>query len=129
MKKLIEPLQRSLAIPAMDDAHKAFAENLKRLIDAPDHIFRGSLFVLIAGMERDFREEEKLMEEIDFPSLQSHREQHASILSAFHCVVPKVMQGDYALARLLLDLLPQWSLVHLLKMDTPLVIALNAAGR
>src|SRR5258708_5731607 len=118
MKKLIGPLQRSLAIPAMDEENKAFAENIKRLIEAPEHTFRGRLFALITGMERDVREEEKVMEEIGFPALQSHREQHASILSAFHCVVPKVMQGDYALARLLLDLWPQWSLVHLLKMDT-----------
>lgn len=129
MAKIVTQSQISLGIPAMDAAHIAFVGNIERLMNAPDFAFRTGLADLIAGMECDFREEEELMEEIDFPDLKIHREQHASILRAFHHAVPKVMEGDYALARLLLELLPQWFLIHLLKMDTPLAVALHAAGK
>jgi hemerythrin len=129
MKITIRPAQISLGVPAMDHAHQSFVESLAQLMDAPDHAFGNGFFALITEMEHDFHEEEGLMEAIDFPGLQSHREEHASILGAFHHAVPKVMQGDYALARLLLELLPQWFLIHLWKMDTPLAVALNAARK
>jgi hemerythrin len=118
----------SLGVPAMDDAHKAFVEELACLVSLPDGDFGAGLFALIASMERDFREEEESMEAIDFPAIQSHREQHARVLSALHHVVPDVMQGDCASARKAIELLPQWFLFHLSTMDMALAVTLDTAG-
>jgi len=38
------------------------------------------------------------------------------------------MSGDYVLPRQVLNMLPQWFLNHLVRMDSALVNALNTAG-
>lgn len=68
------------------------------------------------------------MEEIDYPELRAHREQHARVLSALHHVAPHVMNGDLALGREAAELLPQWFLFHLASMDTALAFALDLDG-
>ena len=128
METLAWSSEISLGVSAIDDAHKAFIEKLADLTTKPDREFGDSLFALIAGMERDFREEETLMEEIEFLALQSHREQHARVLSALHHIVPEVMRGDCASARKTIELLPQWFLLHLATMDTALAVELDLVG-
>lgn len=68
------------------------------------------------------------MKQIDFPTLRSHRERHARVLSRLHHVAPYVMQGDIAPGREAIDLLPQWFLFHLSTMDSALAVALDLAG-
>ncbi|MGZ3237213.1 MAG: bacteriohemerythrin [Burkholderiaceae bacterium] len=127
MKNLVWSQQLSLNIPAIDDAHKAFVEGLARFTASSDREFGTDLFALIADIERDFREEEAMMEEIDFPGLHHHREQHARILSALHEVVPEVMHGNYTSALKTIELLPRWFLLHLSTMDAALAVALQCA--
>jgi methyl-accepting chemotaxis protein len=128
MEKITWSAEMALGVPAMDDAHKALVEELARLATVPDSEFGAGLDLLIAEMERDFREEEALMETIDLPALRSHREQHARVLSALHHVVPDVLKGDYSSARKVIELMPQWFLVHLSTMDAALAAALDSAG-
>lgn len=128
MEKFAWSPEMALGIPTMDDAHKAFVEKLARLATVPDSEFGAGLHALIAEIERLFREEEALMEGIDFPALQSHREQHARVLSALHHVVPDVMRGDCSSARKVIELMPQWFLFHLSTMDAALAVALDLAG-
>lgn len=128
MEKLAWSPQMSLGVAAIDTEHHAFIDELGRLADLPDEEFRTGLHALIATMERDFRGEEIVMERIEFPALQSHREQHARVLSALHHVVPGVMLGDYTSARKAVELLPQWFLFHLSTMDTALAVAMDLAG-
>lgn len=128
MKLLAWLPQMSLGIPVMDDAHKAFVETLAHLQTAPDHEFAVDLFAMIARLERDFREEETLMEQVDYSGLSSHREQHARVLGALHNVVPAVMRNEFDQARKVIDLLAQWFLFHLATMDSALAVALEIAG-
>ncbi len=128
MEKLAWSPEMSLGVPAMDGAHKAFVEELEHLASAPDREFGVGFSTLITKLEQDFREEEALMEEIEFPALQSHREQHARVLSALHHAVPEVMQGDYGSARKAIELLPQWFRFHLSTMDMALAVTLDLAG-
>ena len=128
MEKLRWSQQMSLGVPAMDEAHKGFFAELEHVAIAPDHEFGVRLHALIDSMERDFHEEETLMEKIDFPELKSHREQHARVLGTLHHVTPDVMQGDCASARKAIELLPQWFLFHLSTMDAALAVALDLAG-
>jgi hemerythrin len=65
------------------------------------------------------------MEEIGFPALRSHREQHARVLSALHHARPRVMEGDISVGRETLDLLPPWLVNHITTLDNALAIALQ----
>lgn len=118
----------SLGVKDMDDAHKEFFEDLTVLLTMPDEGFAPAFMRLIEKVEKDFHEEEDLMEEIDYPGLQGHREQHARVLGALHHVAPHVMNGDMALGREAAELLPQWFLFHLSTMDTALAFALDLDG-
>jgi acetoacetyl-CoA reductase len=118
----------TLGAPDIDHAHQAFIAQLGQLLSAPDDAFESGLHALIVAMETDFRQEEALMEEIDFPGIRMHREQHARVLSALHHVVPQVMQGDHAQARKAIELIPQWFMLHLTTMDAAMVVALELAN-
>jgi len=128
MENLVWSPQMSLGIASIDSEHHSFVDELGRIAGLPDEEFGASLYALIAAMEKDFHGEEVMMEKIDFPALQSHREQHARVLSAMHHVVSGVMLGDFTSARKAVELLPQWFLFHLSTMDTALAVALDVAG-
>jgi hemerythrin len=114
-----------LGVPEMDEAHEAFLAELGELLTTPDEEFGKAFMAMIMRVERDFRDEEDLMEAIDYPGLQGHCEQHARVLGALHHVAPHVMNGDMALGREAVELLPQWFLFHLSTMDTALAFALD----
>jgi hemerythrin-like metal-binding protein len=117
--------QMSLGIGAMDVAHKKFMEDLSALLTVPDDTFAKAFVAFVAQVEADFREEERLMEDLDYAGMKTHVEQHARVLGALHHVVPRVLEGDIALGRQAVDLLPQWFLVHLSTMDAALACALE----
>jgi len=116
----------SLGIAEMDKAHQVLIEQLIAIMQAPDHEFTSRLQEIIRLLEEDFREEEILMEKISYKGLRAHRKEHADLLSTLHHVVPKAIKGEYVLPRQVLNMLPQWFLQHLVKMDAALVRALNA---
>lgn len=118
--------QMSLGIAEMDDAHRVLVRELTLLLQAPDHEFSTRLQRLIGLLEADFREEEKLMEEIGYADASLHRQHHAQLLSTLHHLVPRALAGDHALPRGIVHALPQWFLGHLVRMDTSLVNALAA---
>ncbi|GAB3550341.1 hypothetical protein GCM10027343_33220 [Noviherbaspirillum agri] len=115
----------SLGVPEMDQAHKDFLEKLATLLTVSDEQFGPAFLAQVARMEHDFREEEDLMEELDYPGIAGHQEQHARILGTLHQVASRVMEGDIALGREAVVLLPQWFAFHLSTMDTALAFALD----
>ena len=118
----------SLGVPGMDKWHRELLDELTGLLTAPDGGFAPAFMRMIEKIEKDFHEEEDLMEEIDYADLQGHREQHARVLGALHHIAPHVMNGDLALGREAVELLPQWFLYHLSTMDTALAFALDMDG-
>ena len=121
--------EMALGVPAIDAAHRALFEELARLEQLDDRYFHAGFGELIAAVERDFREEEDLMEEIGFPSLPNHREQHARVLSGLHHAWASVDAGDLEQGRHALTLLPQWLLFHQATMDLALAAALELLQR
>lgn len=113
-----------LGNPAIDDAHRALFDEMMRLYGAPDSELAEGLPRLCDRLERDFREEEDVMEAMDLPDVKEHREQHARVLSALH----HVEVGEPAEAREALMLLPQWFQLHLATMDRSLAAGLRPAG-
>ncbi len=121
--------EMALGIPAMDASHKTLLEELGRLADTKDAEFGVAFARTIAAIERDFADEEDAMENINYPGLRAHREQHARVLSGLHQADPYVRQGDVALGRQAVELLPQWFLLHQSTMDMALATALTMAGQ
>ncbi|MGK5077059.1 bacteriohemerythrin [Janthinobacterium sp. HLX7-2] len=121
--------EMALGVPAIDEAHEALFMALARLSQLGDHDFSVAFRDLVAAVERDFREEEALMEDIGFPSLANHREQHARVLSGLHHAWAAVDEGDVAQGRHALSLLPQWLIFHQATMDLALAAALELLQR
>lgn len=114
-----------LGLPRIDAAHEVFLRELARLTESGDEAFADLFLKLVAHLEHDFREEEAMMEEIDYPGLHCHREQHARVLGALHHVAARVMQGEVSAGRKAAELLPQWFVLHLSTMDTAFALALE----
>jgi hemerythrin len=109
----------------INEARANMSEQMQRLSHAPDDQFSDGFTELIAFIEASMRDEEAVMEALNYPALRSHREQHARALGALHHAQPNVEGGDIALGREALELLPKWLLLHRSTMD----LALAAATR
>lgn len=116
--------QMEVGIPLMDLAHRALIAQIAHQLELPDQDFNQGLALLVEHLETDFREEEQLMEEIDYPGIAAHREQHARVLATLHGLA----SDDLAAARRAVSLLPLWFQAHLATMDTALAIGLQMAG-
>ena len=110
---------------ALDEAHKGLLAEMMRLCAAPDSELADGLPKLCDKLERDFSDEEDLMEALDRPEFKEHREQHARVLSALH----HVEAGEPAEAREALMLLPPWFELHVATMDRELVAGLQRADQ
>ncbi len=124
MAKLAWSLNLAVGNAEMDAAHHVLINELASLLDGPDGEIEARLPALVARLERDFRDEELLMETIEFPAIRQHREQHARVLSALH----HTDAADGAAVRTTLRLLPQWLEMHVATMDRALAAAVEAVG-
>jgi hemerythrin-like metal-binding protein len=120
--------EMALGIDKIDSVHRGFLDEMRQVQTAPDEQFADLYLTLVERVERDFREEERLMEEIDYPGLNGHREEHARVLGALHHVTSHVLSGDLAPGREAAELLPQWFLHHISTMDTALAFAVDKHG-
>ncbi|MES2538738.1 MAG: hemerythrin domain-containing protein [Pseudomonadota bacterium] len=117
-------------VVVMDALHRDFLHALAGLSVTADKDFGAGYGTLVTSLERAFATEEMWMEQIAFPALKSHREQHARVLSALHHAHPQVMQGDLSVAQnIVKKLLPQWFAFHVATMDTTLAIAMEITCR
>lgn len=112
----------TLGLPAVDAAHRDLMDALARLADMPDAEFPECYARFVAQVEKDFREEEDLMEASSFPGLPSHREQHARVLGGLHHVARQVMTGELAPGREVVALMPGWFLMHIETMDSAMAL-------
>ena len=120
--------EMALGVPEMDAAHEAFLDELQRLAAATDEEFAVGFGPMVATVERDFRDEEDMMEEIGDPGLHEHREQHARVLAGLHHAEPYVMRGDIEAGRAVVRLLAHWFMVHLSTLDRALAVTLGACA-
>jgi hemerythrin len=118
----------SVGLPDMDSSHLSMLVSLEHLGQTSDESFPLAFESMVAEVERDFADEEAMMESIDFPALHSHREQHARVLSGLHHALPRIQSGDIAFGREVIGLLPQWFSFHIATMDTALAAAALACG-
>lgn len=112
----------------MDRLHHEFFNALENLSASKDHEFNERYRAFVNQVEVAFREEDQWMEDIDFPGLRSHQEQHARVLGALHNVHFRLMNGEMQLGREVVEqLLPQWFAFHISTMDNALALAMQLA--
>jgi hemerythrin len=108
--------------------HPAFFAELNKLASVPDGEFAIHFDLFVSNLESDLRAEEQWMENIDFAALKEHRALHAEALGVLHRAQARAMAGDVALARRVVELLPEWFVDHVLTMDLPLAQALRSSA-
>jgi hemerythrin len=114
----------------MDKLHGDLLNALEVLSSSTDKEFGARYGSFVDMVEHSFREEEEWMEDIDFPVLHMHLEQHARVLSALHNVHFRVMNGEFQLGHEVVEqLLPQWLAHHIATMDIPLAVAIQSKPR
>ncbi|GGC13383.1 hypothetical protein [Pseudoduganella buxea] len=112
---------------ALDMAHRALFAEWRRIAALPTPAFAPAFHAAVAMLERDFREEEDLMEEMDFPGLACHREQHARALSGLHHAAAMLAEGKDKPARHAIVLLLDWLTIHIGTLDLALAVATDLA--
>ena len=113
----------------MDVLHRKVDNALDAALDADNATFLPRFCVLVTTLEEAFATEEFWMEEIDYPAIRSHREQHARVLSGMHHVYCSLLAGDAGAARKVVAcLLPDFLKLHGDTMDTALSMHLQLSG-
>jgi hemerythrin len=107
--------------------HKIFAR-LRRLAGLGPAEFAQAFPHTVAALERAFRAEEALMEQMDYPGLACHREQHARALSGLHHAAAALALGDAGPAHRAVLLVNDWLCLHITTMDRVLALALRMAS-
>ncbi len=116
-------------VVVMDVLHQQLDEALQATLAANDATFIRRFRALVALLEEAFATEESWMEEVDYPAIRSHREQHARVLSGMHHVHCSLLEGDVGTARKVVAvLLPDWLKLHVATMDTALAMYLQVSG-
>lgn len=112
--------------PALDKLHQDLLGEMENLSISTDTQFMEIFRAFLTCIESTFRQEEQWMEDIDFPMLKQHQEQHARVLAALHNVQAHVANGNLGLGREAIShLLPQWLTFHMSTMDTALSVAMQ----
>jgi hemerythrin-like metal-binding protein len=117
----------TLGLPDIDASHRELLNELSRQQQAPDAEFAACYGRFVAQVERDFRDEEDLMESMQFVGLPSHREQHCRVLGGLHHVARQVMEGNLDAGREAVALMPGWFLLHMETMDSAMALAAQMA--
>ena len=112
----------------MDALHHDAVKVLTHLSTTVDREFHEGYNLLLRKVERIFRAEEQWMEEIDFPELHHHREQHAHILETLYYGQSQIVDGNTQFGRNIVEnLLPEWLVLHGSTMDNALARELRVA--
>ncbi|HYG22025.1 MAG TPA: hemerythrin family protein [Verrucomicrobiae bacterium] len=110
----------------MDRLHHDMFNALDALSCADDRDFPTQFGLFVSTAERLFRKEEVWMDDLDYPGLPTHQEEHARVLGALHHVHAQVMDGDTGIGRQVVnELMPQWLLFHITTMDSPFALAMQ----
>jgi hemerythrin-like metal-binding protein len=115
-----------LGIPEIDDAHRAFIDQVAVLIAAPDGEFPALFQTLIQHTSEHFKEEGSLMRNSSYPGLAIHEGEHHRVLGEMQQLYRSMLRGRLPLVRAFVKHgLTEWFNTHLSMMDTAMVIHLK----
>ena len=105
---------------AMDDTHREFVALVDALLAASDEDFPAALDDFAKHAESHFEEENRLMDQDDFPAGGCHKDEHDKVLASIHEVQGLVAAGDVEIGRELALALVDWFPGHADYMDSAL---------
>jgi hemerythrin-like metal-binding protein len=114
--------------PVMDDTHREFVECLNRLAEAPAGDLPARLDDFIAHTEAHFAQEDRWMEELEFPPIGCHMGEHANVLEVAREVRRRVAAGETQFAQTLAEAMAEWFPHHAQTMDAMLAHFIREKG-
>jgi hemerythrin len=117
----------ALGIAFMDESHQMLHKKLDQLSLVSDADFSAAFEVLLKQVHNHFKEEEQAMEEIAFPGIACHRDQHAQALNALQHANLRIKEGAVAEGREICGLFSQWLSFHITTMDRMLASVMQHA--
>jgi len=115
----------ALGIPVLDQSHRIVLDMLEAMENLPRPAFDKACRELATEFMEHLREENSLMERIDYPAAQVHRAAHGNLLERISRVLRLLRDGEEATARDIVRSLPDWLEAHINTMDLALAIAVS----
>ncbi|MBE9537238.1 MAG: hemerythrin family protein [Proteobacteria bacterium] len=112
----------SVGVPDIDEQHREWIGIINRLHDAllsPEAgDYKYTLFKeLLAYTDLHFSDEERLMEDIDYPHLQKHKEMHYFFKTQILEQVQMLFKGEPIMMSQVMSQLKHWLTEHIMKED------------
>lgn len=118
--------QLVLGLGKMDKTHEEFVSHYNAVVEAAPEQFLARLDDFIAHTEVHFDQENRWMEQVDFPGC--HRAEHDRVLVVMRDVRQRIERGDAFLGKRLMEELPAWFDNHVSGMDAALAFHLDSIG-
>jgi hemerythrin-like metal-binding protein len=112
----------------IDDTHKEFVELLNRMYDAPDDQLLAILDEFIVHTESHFAQEQRWMEELAFPPLSCHVNEHQGVMEITREVRQRTADGDMRFGKVLAQGIAEWFANHAATMDQMLAQYIKERG-
>lgn len=109
-----------LGYQPMDDVHEEFVHLVSQLQQAPDADLAALLDSFVTHAASHFGEEDRWMQETDFPARKCHINEHAAVMKSVLEVRELLAQGNTAVARSLAAELAGWFPGHADYLDSAL---------
>lgn len=101
----------------IDSTHREFVRLLNRMYEAGDDEMLAVLDEFIAHSESHFGQEQRWMEELEFPPLACHVREHEGVMEIAREVRRRAAGGETAYGRVLAEGVAQWFVDHATSMD------------
>lgn len=115
----------ALGIPVLDQSHRIVFDMLEAMENMPRPAFDKACRELATEFMEHLREENSLMERIDYPAARVHRAAHGNLLERISRVLRLLRDGEESTARDIVRTLPDWIEAHINTMDLALAIAVS----
>ena len=111
-----------VGFPTMDDTHREFVDHLDALFQATDANMAQRLQEMIDHSEHHFSQENRWMEQTEFPARECHINEHAAVIASMREVLAYLTEqnGDPNEARRLAIELSRWFPSHTDYLDASL---------
>jgi|ERR1035438_3708456 hemerythrin len=123
----------SVKVAMCDQQHKKLFEIINELADAMrmgqgHEVVAKSVGDLLTYTQTHFQQEEALMKKANYPQLAPHQEMHRKFVAEVEALHNQAKQGKAANSIQVLNLLRDWLVNHIMKVDKQYSEPLNAAG-
>ena len=109
-----------LGYQPMDQVHQEFVQCVAALQQAPDAQLPQHMAALLEHARRHFGEEDRWMEDTQFPARECHIDEHAQVMNSIVQVQQLVAQGQVEVCRRLAQELASWFPGHADYLDSAL---------